>query len=128
MIPITHIIYSIILGLILGLGFGTFGIFSMVILIIGLPLFGIITDQKTMLGTIALVSAFPFAAAALYKYNKAGKVNWQVGIIIALSVLIGALFGATLVLDKLSDENIKFYTFIFLTIINSIYYYRYFFA
>jgi hypothetical protein len=127
MIPLTHIFYSILLGLLVGLGFGTFGIFSLVILIVGLPMLGIITDQKTMLGTLALVSVFPFAASALYKYNKAGKVNWEVGLIIALSVLLGSYGGATLVLDKLTDDDIKFYRFIFLTIINSIYYYQYFF-
>ena len=127
MIPLTQIFYSILLGLLLGFGFGTFGIYSLVILIVGLPYFGIITDQKTILGTIALISVFPFAAAALYKYNKAGKVNWDVGLIIALSVFLGAYGGSTFVLDKLTDANIKYYTFLFLSTLNIIYYYRYFF-
>jgi uncharacterized membrane protein YfcA len=128
MIPITHIFYSIILGLILGSSFGVFGLFSLTILVVGLPFFGLVTDQKTMLGTIALVSVFPFSAAALYKYNKSGKVNWTVGLIIALSVLIGAYLAATFVLDELRDDDIKFYRFIYITILNISFYYQYFFT
>jgi uncharacterized membrane protein YfcA len=128
MIPLTHIFYSIILGLILGSAFGVFGLFSLTILVVGLPFFGLVTDQKIMLGTIALVSAFPFSIAALYKYNKAGKVNWTVGITIALSVVIGAYLAATFVLDKLTDDDIKFYRFIYITILNISFYYQYFFT
>jgi uncharacterized membrane protein YfcA len=128
MIPISNIFYSILLGLILGFAFGTFGLFSLTILVVGLPWFGIITDQKNMLGTIALVSVFPFSVAALYKYDKAGKVNWTVGIIIGLSVLIGSYLASNFVLHKLTNADIEFYRFIFVTILTSFFYYQYFFT
>ena len=81
-----------------------------------------------MLGTIALVSVFPFSVAALYKYDKAGKVNWTVGIIIGLSVLIGSYLASNFVLHKLTNADIEFYRFIFVTILTSFFYYQYFFT
>jgi|688.fasta_scaffold602458_2 uncharacterized membrane protein YfcA len=128
MIPITHIFYSILLGLILGFAFGTFGLFSLTVLVVGLPWFGLVSDQKNMLGTIALVSSFPFSLAVLYKYNKEGKVNWTVGLIIALSLLIGSYLASTFVLNKLKDADVKFYRFIYITTVTGFFYYQYFFT
>jgi uncharacterized membrane protein YfcA len=110
-----------LIGLISGLLLGLTGILPLGFFII-LFKFLDVGDYKTILGTVLYVILFPLSIGSVWEFYKAKKINFFVGNILIITMVIGSYFGSKLVLDerfKLTEKTIKYITAI-MTFIASI--------
>jgi uncharacterized membrane protein YfcA len=87
------------LGLLAGVLSGIFGIGGGVVIVPGLVLllgFG----QKTATGTSLLALLLPVGALAAREYARAGHVDVRAGLLLALGVFLGTVFGARFALGQ----------------------------
>ena len=87
-----HVMGALVLGIGVGIFSGLIGVGGGIILIPALIyIFGM--DQHLAQGTSLAMLLPPTGILAFMEYYKAGKVNWQLGLIIAGGVFLGGYFG-----------------------------------
>ena len=105
-------IIELILGLLAGALSGATGILPTGVLLLLFDYFGI-GDYKSNLGSIALIHLFPISAGSFWNYYKTNNVNYSMGFILLLSIMVGGYFGSQLVVYKyyqLSKKSIHYLT------------------
>lgn len=105
-------IIEIILGLFAGILSGTTGIMPTGVLLLIFDYFGI-GNYKTNLGAIALLNLFPISLGSFWNFYKTNNINYSMGFILLISIIIGGYFGSKLVVDKkyeLSKKTIQYIT------------------
>ena len=101
---------EIVLGLVCGFAMSYIGFLPAPVILIILDKLGI-GDFKTNLGTITFLNLFPITIGSFMEYYKANKVNYIMGLILLVSVIIGNYFGGMFVVDKnyhLSVKTLKY--------------------
>jgi len=114
-------IIEMIVGLICGIFLGITGIPPTGLVILALDYFKI-DDYTRILGTVIFINLFPISIGSAVDFYKAQKINYIMGIILFLSIVLGGFLGSKLVLNKnykLSKKTIKYLTFI-LALLSSI--------
>ena len=122
-------IIEIILGLTAGAFLGITGIAPTGLILILLEYFKI-GEYKKNLGAILLINLFPLTIGSIYEFYKSNNINYELGIILLVSVIIGSYLGSKTVVGngyKLSIKQIKYITaylgfVIFILFLNSAYY------
>ena len=94
-----------LIGVMAGILSGFVGIGGGVVIVPALVYFLGLTQHQAQ-GTSLFVLVMPVVFLALMNYWKSGNVNWQYGLIIALTFVIGGFFGSKLAL-KLSPGIVK---------------------
>ena len=110
---------------------GFTGIFPTGLVLILLEYFKI-SEYKKNLGAILLINLFPITIGSIYEFYNSNSINYELGIILLFSVIMGSYLGSKLVVGsgfKLSVKQIKYITsglgfFIFILFLNSAYYER----
>ena len=107
-----HYVIELLLGLIAGVFSGITGILPFGLLLISFDYlnFG---DYRSNLGAIALLNLFPITIGSFLEFYKAKKINYSLGYILLISIVIGGYIGSKLVVEeriKLSKKNIKYIT------------------
>ena len=105
-------ILIILIGLISGLLLGLTGILPLGFFII-LFKFLNVGDYKTIMGTVLYVLLFPLTFGSVWEFYKAKKLNFFVGNVLIITMVIGSYFGSKLVLDErfqLTEKTIKYIT------------------
>ena len=121
-------IVELFLGLITGAFLGITGIAPTGLVLILLEYFKI-GEYKSNLGAILLLNLFPLTIGSIYEFYKSNSINYELGIILLFSVIIGSYFGSKIVVGsgfKLSIKQIKYITsclgfLIFILFLNSAY-------
>ena len=124
-------IIQIILGLITGAFLGITGIAPTGLVLILLEYFKI-GEYKKNLGAILLINMFPITIGSVYEFYKAKKINYELGIILLGTVILGSYIGSKIVVGNgfnLSLKQSKYITsllgfVIFILFFNSAYYER----
>jgi uncharacterized membrane protein YfcA len=105
-----NIIFICLIGIILGLISGSTGIvFSGFALVLFKYLS--VGDYKTILGTVIYIFLFPLTIGSIWEFYKAKKINFFVGNLTLISLIIGSYFGSKLVLNdnySLTEKKIKY--------------------
>ena len=105
-------IIETILGLSAGILSGATGILPVGVLLLIFDYFGI-GNYKSNLGAIALINLFPISLGSFWNFYKTNNINYSMGFILLLSIIIGGYFGSLLVVDKryeLSKKQINYLT------------------
>ena len=124
-------IIELFLGLTTGVFLGITGILPTGLVLILLEYFKI-SEYKKNLGAILLINLFPLTIGSIYEFYNSNSINYELGIILLFSVIIGSYLGSKIVVGsgfKLSVKQIKYITsclgfFIFILFLNSAYYER----
>jgi len=114
-------IFVALIGLISGLLLGITGILPLGFFII-LFKFLNVGDYKTILGTVLYVILFPLSLGSVWEFYKAKKINFFVGNILIITMVIGSYFGSKLVIDEhfqFTEKTIKYISAV-MTLIASI--------
>lgn len=99
-------------GLISGVFLGLTGIPGMGLTMLGLDYFKI-NDYKSILGAILFVNLFPISLGSVWEFYKAGKIDFTMGWILLLSIILGSYMGSKYVVtgkNQLSNKTIKYIT------------------
>lgn len=121
-------IIELFLGLITGAFLGITGIAPTGLVLILLDYFKI-GEYKSNLGAILLLNLFPLTIGSIYEFYKSNSINYELGIILLFSVMIGSYLGSKIVVGNgftLSLKQIKYITsllgfVIFILFLNSAY-------
>lgn len=105
-------VIELILGLLAGFFSGITGILPIGLLLISFDYlnFG---DYRSNLGAIALLNLFPISIGSFWEFYKTKKINYSLGYILLISIIIGGYMGSKLVVEerfKLSKKSIKYIT------------------
>jgi uncharacterized membrane protein YfcA len=102
-----------ILGLFTGLFLGITGIAPTGIVLLALDYLKI-GDYKTNLGTVLFLNLFPISIGSVYEFYKYKQINFSVGFILLVSLMLGGFIGSKFVAgDKkltFSTKQIKYIT------------------
>jgi len=99
-----------LIGLLSGLLLGLTGILPLGFFILLFKYLDV-GDYKTILGTVLYVLLFPLTFGSIMEFYKAKKINFFVGNILLITMIIGSYIGSKLVLDdhfKISEKTIKY--------------------
>jgi len=113
-------ILSIIIGMVIGFLGGFQGIAGGFYISLLLMATGISPNQRKAAGTTLLAILFPLSIGAVYEYWKSGDIDIPVAIIITLTYMIFAFFGAKV--NEKVDEYIPLLSLSFLMFLTSIYF------
>lgn len=105
-------IIEIILGFITGIFLGITGILPTGIVLILLEFFKI-GDYKSNLGAMLMLYLFPLTIGSIYEFYKANSINYELSIILLLTILLGSSFSSKFVIGRgynLSLKQIKYIT------------------
>jgi uncharacterized protein len=105
-------IIELIVGLIAGFFSGITGILPVGILLLIFDYLKI-GDYRSNLGAIALLNLFPITAGSFWEFFKANKINYSLGYILLISIIIGGYIGSKFVVQEkfqLSKKTIKYIT------------------
>jgi uncharacterized membrane protein YfcA len=105
-----NIILICLIGLISGLLLGLTGILPLGFFLILFKYFNV-GDYKTIIGTVLYVILFPLTIGSVWEFYKTKKINFFVGNILLITMIIGSYFGSKLVLDErfqLTEKTIKY--------------------
>ena len=105
-------ITELILGLVAGMLSGATGFLPVGLLLLFFDYLGI-GNYKSNLGSIALLNLFPISIGSFWNFYKSNNVNFSMGFILLLSIILGGYFGSMLVVDKryeLSKKQIHYLT------------------
>lgn len=105
-------IIEFISGLFIGVFSGATGILPFGIILLIFKNLGI-GDYKSNLGAIAFLNLFPITIGSFLNYYKTNNINFSMGFILLISIIIGGYFGSLLVVDKryeLSKKQIDYLT------------------
>ena len=111
MMTFYNIIIVIILGLFGGILNGVTGLSGIGIILMVLSFTNIINDYKTTIGTVLYILMFPTSIFGVIEYSKNYKIDFGIGNILIITLLIGAYIGAKLsILYKynLPDKTVKY--------------------
>ena len=105
-------VIELILGLIAGFFSGITGILPIGLLLISFDYlnFG---DYRSNLGAIALLNLFPISIGSFWEFYKTKKINYSLGYILLISIIIGGYIGSKFVVEerfKISKKTIKYIT------------------
>ena len=122
-------IIELILGLITGAFLGITGIAPTSIILILLEYFKI-GEYKSNLGAILFLNLFPLTIGSVNEFYKTKNINYELGVILLVSVVIGSYLGSKIIVGtgfKLTIKQIKYITsllgfIIFVLFLNSAYY------
>lgn len=103
--PTQTIFILIIIGLVAGVMSGFVGVGGGVVIVPALVYFLGLTQHQAQ-GTSLFILVLPVGILAVMNYAKSENINWNFGIIIAISFVIGGYFGSKLSL-KLSPAVVK---------------------
>jgi uncharacterized membrane protein YfcA len=112
-------------GLFSGGFLGITGIAPLGLLIIAFDYLGI-GDYKTNLGSIIFLNLFPISIGAVYQFWKAKKINFKMGFVLLISVILGSFISSHFVVKKdkpLSIKTIKYITASLGLLISCVYFY-----
>lgn len=88
-----------LLGLFAGLFLGVTGIAPMGLILIALEVLKI-GDYKTNLSSVLFLNLFPISIGSVYEFYKAKKINFTLGTILTVTVMIGSYISSKLFLEK----------------------------
>ena len=114
-----------ILGLLCGLFLGITGIAPTGLILIALEFFKI-GDFKTNLGSILFLNLFPITIGSVYEFYKSKQINFTLGTILLLTIVLGSFIGSKFVVGEkytLSTKTIKYITSILGFFICTIFFY-----
>jgi uncharacterized membrane protein YfcA len=99
-------------GLLSGIVLSVTGIspFNLLILLLDYLKIG---DHVSNIGLVLFINLFPISIGGVYEFYKANKINYKLGLILLVSVIIGSYIGSKLILGKttkLSVKTIKYIT------------------
>lgn len=99
-------------GLLSGIVLSVTGIspFNLLILLLDYLKIG---DHVSNIGLVLFINLFPISIGGVYEFYKANKINYKLGLILLVSVIIGSYIGSKLILsktNKLSVKTIKYIT------------------
>ena len=105
-------VIELILGLMAGFFSGITGILPIGLLLISFDYlnFG---DYRSNLGAIALLNLFPISIGSFWEFYKTKKINYSLGYILLISIIIGGYIGSKFVVEerfKISKKTIKYIT------------------
>ena len=103
-------IIEAIVGLICGVFLGITGILPIGIILIVLDYLNI-GDYRTNLGAILFLNLFPYTIGSFYEFYKTKKINYSLGWILLLSIILGSYIGSKYIVGKgfkLSVKQIKY--------------------
>ena len=101
-----------ILGLLCGLFLGITGIAPTGLVLIALDLLKI-GDYKTNLGAVLFLNLFPITIGSVYEFYKSKQINFSLGSILLITIIIGSYLGSKFVAgnkDALSTKVVKYIT------------------
>ena len=101
-----------ILGLLCGLFLGITGIAPIGLVLIALDLLKI-GDYKTNLGAVLFLNLFPITIGSVYEFYKSKQINFSLGSILLITIIIGSYLGSKFVAgnkDALSTKVVKYIT------------------
>ena len=99
-------------GLISGVFLGITGIPGTGFILLGLDYLKI-NDYKSILGAILFLNLFPISGGSVWEFYKAGKIDFVMGWILLITMLIGSYISSKYVVsgnNKLSNKTIKYIT------------------
>ena len=99
------ILILVIIGLFAGIISGFVGVGGGVVIVPALVFFLGLTQHQAQ-GTSLFILLMPVGILAVMNYSKTANINWNYGLIIALTFVIGGYFGSKLSL-KLSPSVVK---------------------
>jgi len=103
-------IVELISGLITGIFYGITGILPAGLIIIFLNYLNI-GNYRSNLGAISFLNLLPISLGAFYNFYKTNNINFTMGIVLFLSIVIGGFLGSQLVVEKkfqLSKKTIDY--------------------
>ena len=103
-------IIEAIVGLICGVFLGIKGILPIGIILIVLDYLNI-GDYRTNLGAILFLNLFPYTIGSFYEFYKTKKINYSLGWILLISIIVGSYIGSKYVVGaglQLSIKQIKY--------------------
>jgi uncharacterized membrane protein YfcA len=103
-------IIEVILGLISGVFLGITGILPVGLFLIILDYLNI-GDYRSNLGAILFLNLFPYTIGSFYQFYKTENINYSLGWILFISIIIGSHIGSKYVVGKgykLSIKQIKY--------------------
>ena len=103
-------IIEAILGLVSGIFLGITGILPIGIILIALDYLNI-GDYISNLGAILFINLFPVTVGSIYEFYKSNKINYSLGWILLLSIILGSYIGSKYIVGagfKLSVKQIKY--------------------
>jgi uncharacterized membrane protein YfcA len=103
-------IIEAILGLISGVFLGITGLLPVGIILIILDYLNI-GDYISNLGAILFINLFPYTIGSFYEFYKTKNINYELGWILLLSIIVGSYIGSKFVVGygfKLSIKQIKY--------------------
>jgi len=101
-----------ILGLMTGLFLGITGIAPIGLVLIALDVLKI-GDYKSNLGTILFLNLFPITIGSVFEFYKAKQINFSLGLILLVSIILGSFIGSKYVVGEkniFSTKAIKYIT------------------
>ncbi len=105
-------IIEVVLGVLCGLFLGITGIAPTGLLLLALDFLNI-GDYITNLGSIIFLNLFPITIGSVWEFYKSNKINYSMGFLLGVSIIIGSYFGSKMVVkdkNKLSKKTIKYIT------------------
>ena len=103
-------IIEAVLGLISGVFLGITGILPIGIILIVLDYLNI-GDYRTNLGAVLFLNLFPYTIGSFYEFYKTKKINYNLGWILLISIIVGSYIGSKYVVGtglQLSIKQIKY--------------------
>jgi uncharacterized membrane protein YfcA len=103
---------EIILGFLCGLFLGTTGIAPTGLVLIALDTLKI-GDYKSNLGAVLFLNLFPITLGSIYDFYKSKQINFTLGAILLLTIMLGSFIGSKFVVGEkaiLSTKMIKYIT------------------
>lgn len=110
-------------GLLSGVLLGITGIPGTGLTLLALDYFKI-NDYKSILGAILFANLFPISGGSVWEFYKAGKIDFTIGWILLITIMIGSYVSSKYVVsgkNKLSNKFIKYFTAYFSFVIGILY-------
>jgi uncharacterized membrane protein YfcA len=101
-----------ILGLLCGLFLGTTGIAPTGLVLIALDVLKL-GDYKSNLGAVLFLNLFPITLGSVYEFYKSKQINFTLGGILLLTIMLGSFIGSKFVAGEkasLSTKAVKYIT------------------
>jgi len=98
-----------VLGILSGFVFGLTGVSVTGFVIIILDYLGA-APYKTIIGTLLFINLFPLTGASVFEYYKAKQINFLLGCVLYVTVVLGGWFGARFSVSSegLTNKQIKY--------------------
>jgi uncharacterized membrane protein YfcA len=121
-----------ILGLLCGLFLGVTGIPPTGLVLLALDMLKI-GDYKSNLGAVIFLNLFPITIGSTYEFYKSKQINFSLGFILLLTIILGSFIGSKFVVGEkafLSTKDVKYITaylalFVGVAFLYSAYYEKY---